>query len=304
MKRMIGKNTNKLRYDNFQNNKSNKPNNSNSYKPVRIINSKKLINSNLKKFENFSNFYNNKFPLGFSNRTTQFSYIKSNSNINKNYSNNISKSVQTNKFPSKKKRISIIKKNNINFNIQTLPNLWNKLHFFKDEQIKMNSLNTSNSDVNDKKKNQQNVIQKLPINNIINSNFRYFQRDLNQNSNNNNNNTNYSSFATFEKFINKEKEDKKENKNNEKESEFLNYNLGHMKNFSELSININNNENKQFEEKEINLNDLCSFYQNNKDISIIENKNNDEQSFYYNDTNEMKEGEDIHKIYCISMHNN
>ena len=304
MKRMIGKNINKLRCDYFQSKKPNKPNNSHSYKPVRIINSKKIINSSLKRFENYSNFCNTKFPIGFPNRTSQSSYINNISTINTNYTNNISKSVKTNKIPSKKKRISIIKKNNLNFNIQTLSNLWNKLNLFKEEQIKMNILDTSNSDVNnDKKKNQEKVIPKLPINNINNLNYRYYQRE---NQNSNNNNTNYSSFVTFEKFINNEKEDKKENEYKEKESEFLNYNLGHMKNISELSIHTNNNnENKQPEEKEINLNDLCKYYQNNKDnSSIIVNTNNNEQSFYCNDINEKKEGEDIHKIYYIAMHNN
>ena len=152
MKRMIGKNINKLRCDYFQSKKPNKPNNSHSYKPVRIINSKKIINSSLKRFENYSNFCNTKFPIGFPNRTSQSSYINNISTINTNYTNNISKSVKTNKIPSKKKRISIIKKNNLNFNIQTLSNLWNKLNLFKEEQIKMNILDTSNSDVNNDKK--------------------------------------------------------------------------------------------------------------------------------------------------------
>ena len=49
---------------------------------------------------------------------------------------------------------------------------------------------------------------------------------------------------------------------------------------------------------------IISSFISKDNSSIIVNTNNNEQSFYCNDINEKKEGEDIHKIYYIAMHNN
>ena len=166
--------------------------------------------------------------------------------------------------------------------------------------------------------NDINHISNIKINNNIYNNTKYNNINNNINSNNNNNltpsnnkQTNYSSFEISEKKIQNKIHpinlEKKFNniqyEYNEEESNFLNYELGNTKNFSILndySINFTNfsifspQENK-FDEKEINIEDLYNNYQNN----LIDN--NQEESIYYVDTKEMKEGENIHKVYSMAF---
>ena len=276
MKKMFGKKLNLI--DNEQNKK---PISliSNNFKPVKISNTKShKYNSNLRNLQTCKNFYKTKSPFGFSYKTTTSSNMKTNNNSS--ISN--SKSLKTNKMNSNSKKSSI-STNKKPYKIEKLSEIKQRLNF-NEKNIKFITLISNNKKRNKSNKsnvhekiNKDNSIPKLPINNI---NYKNGLNNINPNSNNNNN-TNYSS--------------------KERQSEFLNMELGQMKNFSDISLNILDDENKEEEEKEINLEDLCFIYQKNQDFSFYENL---EQSFYCNDINEMKDGEDIQKVYSMTMHGN
>ena len=194
---------------------------------------------------------------------------------------------------------------------------------------KMNKKNSNYSISSVHKISKINSRQKIKVNKSKNNNIYLKKINSNNNINNNNNlinnignsinankTTNYSSFETIDKnknnFINinnLQNEYKKiKYEYNEEESNFLNIELGNTKNFSILpdySINFTNvpEDCNKIEEKEINMEEFFSNPLIKPNFSIFD-FNNPEPSLYYIDTNEMKEGEDIHKVYSITMNNN
>jgi hypothetical protein len=171
-----------------------------------------------------------------------------------------------------------------------------------------------------KSKNNISLKKLNPKINQINNNENILKNN-NLNKNNNitssntaNKQTNYSSFETSEKnFKNKIQPTILENQfrnlryeYKEEESNFLNYELANTKNCSilpDFSINLTNfpiqennyNYNNNIEEKEINIEELFNNYQRD----IIDNIS--EPSIYYIDTKEMKDGEDIHQVYSMTL---
>ncbi len=195
---------------------------------------------------------------------------------------------------------------------------------------KMNKKNSNYSISSVHKISKINSRQKIKVNKSKNNNIYLKKINSNNNIKNNNNNniinnigysininktTNYSSFETIDKNKNNiikptnlENEYKKINyEYNEEESNFLNIELANTKNFSILpdySINFTNlpQDNNKIEEKEINMEEFFSNPLIKPNFSIFD-FNNPEPSLYYIDTNEMKEGEDIQKVYSMTMNN-
>ena len=285
--------------------KSKKPQNPilNNFKPLKIDRVKKLDKPSLKKYGTCSNFNDLNSPFNFSMKLIK----NSNSKNKKNKSSNIS--LRTSKTNPIKKKISCPNshskekiKNKIKNRKETIKNggdLILKMNLLKEEQIKMNILETSISIIKEKKENIKKE-DKIPKKILSMKKIPQIKRKLNNNLNTNlntYNKTNYSSCASNEKKNNL----KKENDFDERQSEFLNFELG--ENISGFSIHNLNNENNN-EEKEINLDELCSFYQRKRNLSLLDNNYPSEHSIYCFDINEMKDGENIHKVYNMALYIN
>ena len=171
------------------------------------------------------------------------------------------------------------------------------MNLLKEDQIKMNILETSISIIKDNKENnkkEDKIPKKILSMKKIPQNRQKLNNNLNTNLNTYNK-TNYSSCASNEKKNNL----KKENDFDERQSEFLNFELGeNLSGFSIHNLNENNNE-----EKEINLDELCSYYQKKRNLSLLDNNYPSEQSIYCFDINEMKDGENIHKKMALNINN-
>ena len=256
-KKIDSKNLNFLKLINANNSISNKQ------EINRLDKFKKKKNQFLKKHNTLSNLNNIKTPFNFTMKITKNTKAKiKENNISSNYLSSkikISKTLNKNSFSKSKK------KNNSKKNLK---NTLIKEEYNKEKYLK------------EKEKKKKIIEKKIPINKKINLNI------------NTNNITNYSSSASNDKKNNFQKE----NEDKEKQSEFLNYELGYFKNLFDFSINNNFNDDN-IEEKEINLEELCSLYQKKNKISILENNFSNEQSFYCFDINEMNDGERIQRIY-------
>ena len=288
--------------------KSKKPQNPiiNNYKPIKNDRLKKLEKPSLNKYGTCSNFKDLNSPFNFSMKLIKNSK-NSNSKKEKNKSSNIS--LRTSKTNPIKKKISCPnslskgkiknKIQNSKENIQNGGDLILKMNLLKEDQIKMNILETSISIIKEKKEDIKKQ-DKIPKKILSMKKIPQIRQKLNNNLNTNlntYNKTNYSSCASNEKKNNL----KKENDYDERESEFLNFELG--ENLSGFSIhNLNNEINN--EEKEINLDELCSYYQKKRNLSLLDNNYPSEQSIYCFDINEMKDGENIHKVYKMALNIN
>ena len=174
-------------------------------------------------------------------------------------------------------------------------------------------------------KNEKILNKNLNKNNfVLDLSNDYYNNNINNNKNNNNNNLN------IENILNDMKETEKSNIS---ESNFFNYELGNIKNFasnlhdlSSMQMSILKKTNptgnptnvNTINEKEFNLSNLII---NNNNISILNNNNNiiinninnnnlnfidsqtinNENSVYFGDTSELKEGEILGKIYCMNI---
>ena len=303
---MYGKKHNSFKINTFQKKAANTI--STKFTPVKILNIRKSENNCEKKFRNTcQNFYKGKNAFDFTLNSSSNSKNKvklTNQNVShilkKNKTIKIKKSIESPSKSIKKQvfKISLLSpiKKHIKFNTDTI-------------KIKYSEKNNkfSNYGKNEKsKKNPNLIINKLKIPPFIDN-------ILHPLTNNTNKATNYTSFTTNDKnnFTSYKNEFK-----NEKQSEFLNVELGELDNFSDFSLKSLISD-KSFEEKEMNPDELCNYYQNIKDTSFLDlnnNKNdvknnkmcysdnnlNCEQSFYCNDINEKKDGEDIHKVYNLT----
>ena len=276
-----------------------------NYQPLKIENAKKIDKPSFKKHGTYSNLNNLNSPFNFSMKLIQNSRY-SNLKKEKNKSSNIS--LRTSKTNPIKKKISCpnsLSKGKIKNKIQnSKENIKNggdlilKMNLLKEDQIKMNILETSISIIKDNKENnkkEDKIPKKILSMKKIPQNRQKLNNNLNTNLNTYNK-TNYSSCASNEKKNNL----KKENDFDERQSEFLNFELG--ENLSGFSIHNLNNENNN-EEKEINLDELCSYYQKKRNLSLLDNNYPSEQSIYCFDINEMKDGENIHKKMALNINN-
>ena len=301
---MYGKKHNSFKINTFQKKAANTI--STKFTPVKILNIRKSENNCEKKFRNTcQNFYKGKNAFDFTLNSSSNSKNKvklTNQNVShilkKNKTIKIKKSIESPSKSIKKQvfKISLLSpiKKHIKFNTDTI-------------KIKYSEKNNkfSNYGKNEKsKKNPNLIINKLKIPPFIDN-------ILHPLINNTNKATNYTSFTTNDKnnFISYKNEFE-----NEKQSEFLNIELGEFNNFSDISLKSLISD-KSFNEKEMNPDELCEYYQNKKNSSFLENNNNDdiknkkyntyknlncEQSFYCNDINEKKDGEDIQKVYNMT----
>ena len=177
----------------------------------------------------------------------------------------------------------------------------------------MNKISKINSSQKIKVNKSKNNISLRKINskNNENNNNKIYNNNIGS-SININKTTNYSSFDTIEKNKNMIKPSNVEiqcknigSEYDDKESNFLNIELGNTKSFSTLpdySLNFSHYpQNSKIDEKEI---DLEEFFSNPFKKKNFKDCNNPERSLYYIDTSEMKDGEDIQKVYSITMYNN
>ena len=219
---------------------------------------------------------------------------------------------------------SILNENNLKSNSMTIlpdtSNFFNKKTiysaFVSNEKILNKNLNKNHfellldisNDYSNKNNNNNN-------NNVNNNN------DINNDLNNNYNNLN------IENILNDMKETEKSNIS---ESNFFNYELGNIKNFSsnlqdlssmQISIlkktnptgnttNVNTLNEKEFNLSNLNINNnLSLLHKNNNIINNTNNNNNfidstiinNENSVYFGDTSELKDGEILGKIYCMNI---
>ena len=293
-----------LKHENISKNKTMDLNNS-KRKKNGIIKRNKIISKNL-----LSNTINNNQYLPLSGSMTRTISMKKsvkvpNTNYKQLYSLRekiLSSEEENNKINSKNpKKISIIKSNK-------------RIKLNKSKKnISLKKINPKLNHININCNNHNNINQN-DIKHINNINFNNKKNYNNNITSSNNKQTNYSSFEISEKkFKNKIQPINLENKfnnieykYNEEESDFLNYELGNTKNFSILhdySVNISNysifpHQENKLDEKEIDIEQLY----NNNHNNIIDNiDNNSEKSIYYVDTKEMKEGEDINKVYSMTI---
>ena len=275
--------------------------------PVKILNIRKSENNCEKKFRNTChNFYKGKKPFDFT-----LNSLSNSKNKLKVTNQTISHPLKTNKTIQIKKRIETPSKSiKKQVNKISLLSPINRNRRFNTDTIKNNHSEKNNKffnyEKNEKsKKNPHIIINKLKIPPFIDN-------ILHPLTNNTNKATNYTSFTTNDKnnFTSYKNEFE-----NEKQSEFLNVELGELDNFSDFSLKSLISD-KSFEEKEMNPDELCEYYQKKKDSSFLDvnNKNevkmhkmyysdnnfNCEQSFYCKDINEKKDGEDIHKVYNLT----
>ena len=175
---------------------------------------------------------------------------------------------------------------------------------------KISKINSSQKIKVNKSKNNISL-RKINSKNNENNNNKIYNNNIGS-SININKTTNYSSFDTIEKNKNMIKPSNVEiqcknigSEYDDKESNFLNIELGNTKSFSTLpdySLNFSHYpQNSKIDEKEI---DLEEFFSNPFKKKNFKDCNNPERSLYYIDTSEMKDGEDIQKVYSITMYNN
>ena len=278
-----------------------------NYQPLKIENAKKIDKPSFKKHGTYSNLNNLNSPFNFSMKLIQnsrYSNLKKEKNKSSNISlrrsktNPIKKKISCPNSLSKKKIKNKTQNQNQKENIKNGGNLITKMNLLKEDQIKMNILETSISIIKDNKENnkkEDKIPKKILSMKKIPQNRQKLNNNLNTNLNTYNK-TNYSSCASNEKKNNL----KKENDFDERQSEFLNFELGeNLSGFSIHNLNENNNE-----EKEINLDELCSFYQRKRNLSLLDNNYPSEHSIYCFDINEMKDGENIHKVYNMALYIN
>ena len=220
---------------------------------------------------------------------------------------------------------SISIKKSINVNSPKLKQLNSLREKIISSEEKKKGINNNCSISNLNKISKINSSQKIKVNKSKNNiSLRKINSKNNENNNNKiyNNNigssininktTNYSSFDTIEKNKNMIKPSNVEiqcknigSEYDDKESNFLNIELGNTKSFSTLpdySLNFSHYpQNSKIDEKEI---DLEEFFSNPFKKKNFKDCNNPERSLYYIDTSEMKDGEDIQKVYSITMYNN
>ena len=176
----------------------------------------------------------------------------------------------------------------------------------------LNKISKINSSQKIKVNKSKNNISLRKINSKNNDNNNKIYNNNIGTSININKTTNYSSFDTIEKNKNMIKPSNVEiqcknigSEYDDKESNFLNIELGNTKSFSTLpdySLNFSHYpQNSKIDEKEI---DLEEFFSNPFKKKNFKDCNNPERSLYYIDTSEMKDGEDIQKVYSITMYNN
>ena len=299
---MFGKNYNSLKINTTQKKVMNTI--STKFTPVKILNFRKSENNFSKKFSNTcQNFYKGKKTFNFTLNSLSNSKNKEKITNEKIFHNLKNKTLQIKKrieSPSKSIKKQVHK-------ISLLSPINNHIRYNTDRiKYKYSEKNNISSNFEKNKKNHQIFINKLKIPHFIDN-------ILHPLTNNTNKATNYTSFTTNDKnnFISYKNEFE-----NEKQSEFLNVELGEFNNFSEFSLKSLISD-KSFEEKEMNPDELCNYYQNKKDTSFLDlnnNKNdvknnkmcysdnnlNCEQSFYCNDINEKKDGEDIQKVYNMT----
>lgn len=279
-----------------------------NYQPLKIENAKKIDKPSFKKHGTYSNLNNLNSPFNFSMKLIQnsrYSNLKKEKNKSSNISlrtsktNPIKKKISCPNSLSKKKIKNKTQNQNQKENIKNGGNLITKMNLLKEDQIKMNILETSISIIKDNKENnkkEDKIPKKILSMKKIPQNRQKLNNNLNTNLNTYNK-TNYSSCASNEKKNNL----KKENDFDERQSEFLNFELGeNLSGFSIHNLNYENN----IEEKEINLDELCSFYQKKRNLSLLDYNYPSEQSIYCFDINEMKDGENIHEIYKMPLNIN
>ena len=220
---------------------------------------------------------------------------------------------------------SISIKKSINVNSPKLKQLNSLREKIISSEEKKKGINNNCSISNLNKISKINSSQKIKVNKSKNNiSLRKINSKNNENNNNKiyNNNigssininktTNYSSFDTIEKNKNMIKPSNVEiqcknigSEYDDKESNFLNIELGNTKSFSTLpdySLNFSHYpQNSKIDEKEI---DLEEFFSNPFKKKNFKDCNNPERSLYYIDTSDMKDGEDIQKVYSITMYNN
>ena len=322
-------------------NKKNLPQNENKVKnktsKISIISPKKNSINICKKQQSISKFdrnLNNQNENEIKNKLIDSLNFVKTGKRNKNQINKLSNSINSQKtIPlsgSIYSSISVKKTIKVNTPKFKETNSLREKILLSDDKMNKNNSNFSISSVH--KISKINSRQKIKVNKSKNNNI-YLKKINNNNNNNNINNnnnvinnignsinanktTNYSSFETIDKnknnFIKPNNLENKFNKikyeYNEEESNFLNIELGNSKNFSILpdySINLLNSpqEYNKIEEKEINMEDFFSNPLIQPNFSIFD-FNNPEPSLYYIDTNEMKEGEDIQRVYSMTMNNN
>ena len=297
---MFGKNYNSLKINTTQKKVMNTI--STKFTPVKILNFRKSENNFSKKFSNTcQNFYKGKKTFNFTLNSLSNSKNKEKITNEKIFHNLKNKTLQIKKrieSPSKSIKKQVHK-------ISLLSPINNHIRYNTDRiKNKYSEKNNISSNFEKNKKNHQIFINKLKIPHFIDN-------ILHPLTNNTNKATNYTSFTTNDKnnFISYKNEFE-----NEKQSEFLNIELGEFNNFSDISLKSLISD-KSINEKEMNPDELCEYYQNKKNSSFLENNNNDdiknkkyntyknlncEQSFYCNDINEKKDGEDIQKVYNMT----
>ena len=268
--------------------------------PVKIINNRKKENDKIIKYRTCQNFNKMRNTFDYS--------INKDLNINNRRKSNVNSSIYSHTLKANKtmsiKNNRIINQNSltkVNNKISLLSPVKRNIHLNEEniKKIKNEYAKNYNSNKNINEKKNKNL-PKILINKFFIPN--YVKNILNSLTNQTNKATNYTSFTTNDK--------NNLNKNEieyEKQSEFLNLELAQFKHLSDESFESINSE-KNYEEKEMNPEELCIYFQNKKNINILNpNQNNKlfiDQSFYCIDTNEMNEGEDIQKVYSMTTHFN
>ena len=267
--------------------------------PVKIINNRKKENDTIIKYKTCQNFNKMRNTFDYS--------INKDLNTNNRRKSNINSSLYSQNLKANKtmpiKNTTIINQNclkKVNNKISLLSPVKRNINFNEDNIKKIKNEYAKNKKNINEKKNKN--LPKIMINKFFIPN--YVKNILNSLTNQTNKATNYTSFSTNDKnnILNQKEIEY------EKESEFLNLELAQFKHLSDESFESLYSE-KNYEEKEMNPEELCIYFQNKKNINILNpNQNNNkfytDQSFYCVDTNEMNEGEDIQKVYSMTTHFN